>query len=152
MKITKRGEYALRVLLALASVYDEGRTLNLREISEEEKLPVKFLEQIMIILKKAGLVQSTQGQHGGYALSISPKEMTLGKIIRTIEGPLAPIGTRAEIEKRIQQSGRAAGLYFALLEVRDAVSKILDKKTLADVYEKSLELAQSKPQHQMYYI
>ena len=64
MKITKRGEYALRTLLALAFVYGQ-RTLSLREISEQERLPVKFLEQIMMVLKRSDFVESTKGKHGG---------------------------------------------------------------------------------------
>ena len=151
MKITKKGEYALKALLALAFVYGE-RTINLRQISKQEKISYKFLEQIMILLKKAGFVQSIQGKYGGYSLSRSPKEITLGQVIRTVEGPLSPIGTAAEIKKRIQTEGQHTGLYYALLEVRDAISDILDKKSLADICEKSLELSGSKTPYQMYYI
>ena len=151
MKITKRGEYALKALLALAFVYEQ-RTLNLREIARQEEIPAKFLEQIMILLKKTRLVKSTQGKHGGYSLTRSPRRITLGEIIRAVEGPLAPVATKAEIEERIRQNDRAAGLYCVFLEVRNVISEILDKKTLADVCEKTLELAQSKSSHQMYYI
>lgn len=151
MKITKRGEYALQTLLALSFVYGE-RTLSLREISEQEDLPVKFLEQIMMLLRRAGLVESTKGKHGGYTLARPPKAITLGEIIRTVDGPLAPIATAAHIQKCIEKSDRQAGLYCFLLDVRNAVAEILDKRTLADVCEKSLELARSKPAHQMYYI
>lgn len=151
MKITKKGEYALKALLALSLTYGE-RTLNLREIAKQEKIPYKFLEQIMILLKKVGFVQSTQGKYGGYALARSPKSITLGEIIRAVEGPLSPIGTVAEIKKRIQAETEHPGLYVALLEVRDAVAEILDKKTLADVCEKSRELSGGKSTYQMYHI
>src|SRR3990167_7294939 len=116
MKITKKGEYALKTLLALASVYDE-RTLALREIAKEEKIPYKFLEQIMILLKKTRFVKSTQGKFGGYALARAPKEITLGEIIRAVEGPLSPIGTKTEIKKRIQTEEHHPGLYCILLDV-----------------------------------
>ena len=151
MKITKRGEYAIKTLLALAFTYGE-RTVNLREIARQEKIPYKFLEQIMILLKKAELIQSVQGKHGGYSLSRSPKEITLGQVIRMIEGPLSPIGTATEIRKRIQNESHYPALYVAFLEVRDAIADILDKKTLAEVCEKSLELSGSKSPYQMYYI
>jgi Rrf2 family protein len=150
MKITKKGEYALRTLLALACVYGE-RTISLREIAEQEKISYKFLEQIMILLKKMRFVESTQGKFGGYALARSPKEITLGEIIRAVEGPIAPIGTTAEIKRKIQSEEKHRGLYQAFLEVRDAISEILDHKTLADVLEQSLELSRSKS-FQMYYI
>ena len=103
-------------------------------------------------MKKNGIVRSIQGKHGGYLLNRAPKDITLGEVIRIIDGPLAPIGTKAEIEKRIQTNDLASGLYSVLLSVRDAISDILDKYTLADACEKSLELAQSKKSHQMYYI
>lgn len=151
MKLTKKGEYGLRALLALASVY-EDRTLSLREISKQEKIPYKFLEQIMMLLKKTGFLQSTKGKHGGYSLSRSPKRITLGEIIRAVEGPLSPVGTVEEIKKRIRSEEQHPGLYHALLDVRNAIAEILDKKTLVDVCQKSLELTGSKSAHQMYYI
>lgn len=151
MKLTKRGEYGLKALLALACVYGQ-KTLSLREISVQEKLPVKFLEQIMMVLKRNGFVESVKGKHGGYSLSRPPAEIKIGEIIRAVEGPLAPVGTAREIEKKIQKEEHHAGLYSILLDVRNAIADILDKKTLADVCEKSLELARQKPERQMYYI
>ncbi len=151
MKITKKGEYALKALLCLVEVYPH-KTRSLREIAQREKLPLKFLEQIMMILKRHGIVQSTKGKLGGYCLAEPPAEITLGKIIRAVEGPLAPIANAEEIQKSIHRDERHAGLYLALLEVRNAISEILDKTTLEDIYEKSLELMRSKPTYSMYYI
>lgn len=150
MKITKKGEYALEALLDLAGCYGE-KTLNLRELSESNKISYKFLEQIMTILKQTGFVESSKGKFGGYTLSRSPKQITLGEIIRTIEGPLSPIASAAEMKKRIRQ-GRHPGLYFALLEVRNAIADIMDQKSLADVIEKSLELDRRAASSPMYYI
>jgi Rrf2 family protein len=126
--------------------------MSLREISTQEKLPVKFLEQIMMVLKRNNFVESVKGKHGGYSLSRPPAALTIGKIIRAVEGPLAPVGTAREIERKIQKEEHHAGLYSVLLDVRNAIADILDKKTLADVCEKSLELARQKPERQMYYI
>jgi len=151
MKITKRGEYALKALLALAFVHGQ-RTLNLREISEQEKLPVKFLEQIMMVLKRGGFVQSTKGKHGGYALSRTPREITVGEIIRVVDGPLAPLASAKEIESQIQREEHHPGLYAVLLDVRNAISEILDHKSLADICSRSLELAHAHPKNQMYFI
>ena len=152
MKITKKGEYALRTLLVLASIYEEGKTLSLHEIAETENLPIKFLEQIMMTLKRARFVQSAKGKRGGYFLSRPPKEITLGEIIRAVEGPLAPFLTAKEIEERIQNTNRNGGLYEAFLDVRNAIADILDKKTLADVLERSYELSLSNSAQPMYYI
>ena len=152
MKITKKGEYALRTLLVLASVYEQKKTLTLHEIANKENLPEKFLEQIMMPLRRARLVHGEKGKHGGYVLSRSPKDITLGEVIRVIDGPLAPLLSGSEIERRIKNHDRHASLYMVFLDVRNAISEILDKKTLADVLEKSLELAWSNQSHQMYYI
>ncbi|MBI2167709.1 MAG: Rrf2 family transcriptional regulator [Candidatus Omnitrophica bacterium] len=151
MKLTKKGEYALRALLRLSANYPQ-KSLSLREISERERLPVKFLEQIMMVLKRSGLVESTKGKQGGYTLARRPEEITLGEIIRVIEGPIAPFGTALEIEKRIQKKDPHAGLFACLLEVRNAIAEIVDKKTLADICEKSRELCHSENSHPMYYI
>lgn len=147
MKITKRGEYALRTLLVLAANHERGTVYSLHQIAEKENLPVKFLEQIMMILKRAHFVTSTKGKHGGYLLARSPKEITLGEIIRTVDGPLSPFLTAQEIEGRIKSSEHA-GLYATFLDVRNAISQILDKTTLADILDKSAQFT-SGP---MYYI
>ncbi len=151
MKITKRGEYALRTLLALAFVYGQ-KTLSLREISQRERLPVKFLEQIMMTLKRNDLVLSTKGKHGGYSLSRPPQEIMVGEIIRVIDGPLAPIGSLKEMNRAIQKDERHPGLYSVLLDVRNAISEILDHKSLADICLRSQELCRSQGDRQMYYI
>ena len=151
MKLSKKGEYGLKALLALASIHDE-RTLSLRNISRQDKIPYKFLEQIMTLLKKTGFVQSTKGKYGGYSLSRPPEKITLGDVIRTVEGPLSPVGTVSEIKKKIRSEEQHPGLYHVLLDVRNAVAEILDHKTLADVCKKSRELTGSKSTHQMYYI
>ena len=152
MKITKKGEYALRALVILASAYEGKETLTLRQITERDKLPFKFLEQIMIGLKRARLVLSTKGKHGGYVLSRHPKEITLGEIIRVVDGPLAPILSAEEMEHRIEEDDKHAGLYTVLLDVRNAISTILDKRTLADILEISIERASAKRGGPMYYI
>ena len=152
MKITKKGEYSLRSLLVLATTYDSKETITLREISEREDLPFKFLEQIMMDLKRARLVRSTKGKYGGYALARHPKEITLGEIIRVVDGPLAPILSAEEMEQRIEANDRNSALYTVLLDVRNAIAKILDKRTLADILEISLERSWAKANSQMYYI
>lgn len=151
MKITKKGEYGLHALLALANAYGL-KTLSLREISGYERIPYKFLEQIMALLRKTGLVHSIKGKFGGYSLSCPPKQITVAQIVRAIEGPVSPLETEVEIKKRIQTEDRHPGLYSILLDVRNAVSEILDQTTLADVCEKSQEMMGSKSGDTMYYI
>ena len=150
MKITKKGEYALEALLDLAFLYGE-KTVTLRELSVKNRISYKFLEQIMMVLKRNGFVESTKGKFGGYRLARSPKNISLGEVIRAVDGSLSPIATTPEIKKLAKQD-KHPGLYFTFLEVRNAVADILDQKSLADVCEKSLELGGSKLNYQMYYI
>src|SRR5512132_1283863 len=92
MKLSKRGEYALRALIDLGLARELGRPqLQISELAEKEKLPVKFLEQILVQLKRAGYLDSKRGKNGGYSLRKPLKEIMIGDVIRSLEGPLAPI-------------------------------------------------------------
>ncbi|HNC84638.1 MAG TPA: Rrf2 family transcriptional regulator, partial [Nitrospira sp.] len=90
MKFSKKSEYGLRALLELCETYG-GRVLQRHEIAERQNIPVEFLEQILLALKRAGLLASRRGIRGGYSLIKSPEEITLGQVIRILDGPLAPI-------------------------------------------------------------
>ena len=83
MKLSKRGEYALRSLINLGIAFEVGRSLvQVSEIVEKEKLPIKFLEQIVQALKEAGIVVSVRGKFGGYRLAKPPREITIGQVVR----------------------------------------------------------------------
>ncbi len=142
MKITKKGEYALEALLDLALFYGD-KVLTLRQLSIKNRIPYKYLEQIMTVLKRNHFIESTKGKFGGYCLARSPKKITLGEVIRAIEGSLSPIATTTEMKKRTKED-KHPGLFFTFLEVRNAIADILDQTTLADVCDKSLELSGSK--------
>jgi Rrf2 family protein len=90
MKVTKKGEYAMRALVDLALNYKKGMR-QIQDIVREETIPEKFLEQILIILKNAGIIQSKRGIGGGYLLSRSPDKISLGEVIRVIDGPIGPM-------------------------------------------------------------
>lgn len=151
MKLSRRGEYAIRCLMTLSFNYGRG-VLQLSEISRNEEIPFKFLEQIMILLKQGDIVKSQKGKHGGYQLSRQPEAITLGEIVRLIEGPLAPIANERELKKMIKERGRHCGIYSVLLDVRNAVADILDHQTLASLCERTLELRQKGVEANMYFI
>jgi len=151
MKVSKRGEYALRALLALGYNYEKG-LLQLKQIASREAIPYKFLEQIMIPLKKAEIVKSRKGRHGGYQLSRPPEQIRLGEIIRLIEGPLAPFADESELKRLVAEKGRHAGLYSMLLDVRNVVSNIIATQSLADLCQKNLELQEGTEESYMYFI
>jgi Rrf2 family protein len=132
MKLSKRGEYGIRALCHLAVRHDRG-VIHIASIAEQESLPSKFLEGILLQLKRAGIVKSRRGVEGGYALSRLPKEIMLGEVIRVLDGPLAPLGSAEELHAMMARHPRQAGLYGVLLDVRNAASEILDRTSLADV-------------------
>lgn len=135
MKFSKKSEYGLRALLELCETYG-GRVLQRHEIADRQNIPVEFLEQILLALKRAGLLASRRGVRGGYSLIKSPEEITLGQVIRILDGPLAPIGC---VSKTAYQkcsdcpyaAKASCPLQEAMGEVRDAIANILDHYTLS---------------------
>ena len=138
MTLSRKARYALRALYALAS--DEARgPMLIADLAERERIPHKFLELILLELRNAGILRSKKGKGGGYALARAPREITLGQIIRVIDGPLAPIpcvSERAYVRCEECVSEEACGTRMVMKEVRDAVARILDGTTLADVGER----------------
>lgn len=134
MKLSRRSEYGLRALQALAASYGEG-PLPTRDLAESNRIPVKFLEQILLQLKHAGIVRSRRGPSGGYLLARAPQEITLGKVVRALDGPLAPISCASQTayERCSCPDESTCGLRQVMLKVRDAVADIMDHTTLADV-------------------
>jgi len=136
MKLSKKGEYALRSLINLGIAAEVGRSLvQVAELADNEQLPVKFLEQIMQALKEARLVESERGKFGGYRLAKPAKKITIGEVVRLIDGPLAPIGcvSQSAYEKCTCPDEAHCGLRMLMLDVRNAIAGILDRYTLADV-------------------
>ncbi len=141
MKLSLRGEYALRALLVLALHY--GKTvIRIQEISKEQNLPKRFLEQILNDLKSAGLVQSRRGVAGGYRLARRPEEITLATVVRHVEGALAPISCVSErfYEKCSCPDEARCAIRDVMKEVREAVVKIAERVTLADLCERARKL------------
>lgn len=136
MRLSKKGEYALRAIVDLSLNYKKG-SVQIHEISEREKIPEKFLEQILLELKKAGLLQSRRGAGGGYSLIKPPAEITLAQVIRIIDGPLAPLGCVSKWAHISCPEERNCGLYSVMLEVRNAIAKILEGVTFDEVCQKT---------------
>lgn len=134
MRLSKKSEYALRALIDLTHHY-AGGPVRREEIARRQNIPVVFLEQILLTLKAAGLVESRRGASGGYYLIKPPRAITLGRVIRLLDGPLAPIGcvSRTAYEKcrdcPYSKQPRCP-IRGVMLDVRNAVSKILDNFTV----------------------
>jgi Rrf2 family protein len=149
MRLSKRGEYGLRAMIYLASMSDPDKPysmMQIKDISRHDNIPIKFLEQILLTLKNAGLLQSKKGFGGGYYLAKSSSAINLGHIIRVLDGPLAPIRCVSQMayEPCDCPNEATCGLRMVMGDVRNAIADILDNTTLADVIERvnkiSLEL------------
>jgi Rrf2 family protein len=141
VKISKRGEYALRALIDLGIAFELGwPMLQISELASKEKLPIKFLEQIFTQLKSAGYVASRRGKFGGYSLARPMNRIKFGEVIRLIDGPLAPIRCVSQMSyERCSCPDEAhCGLRMLMFDVRNAISTILDRYTLADIVEITL--------------
>ena len=131
--LSKKTQYSLRALYALSRAY--GRSLLIADMAEQERIPKKFLEQILLKLKSQGLVSSKKGKGGGYALAGRPDTITLGQVIRMVEGPLAPLPCASETAYRKCDEcidDRYCETRLVMRDVRNATAHILDKTTLAD--------------------
>jgi Rrf2 family protein len=132
--ISKRTQYGLKAMQILARRYREGPIM-IGSIAREESIPLKFLE-----LKSHGLLESKLGRKGGYRLSRPPSSVTVGSIIRMMEGPLAPIPCASETAYRPCDECKdieSCGTRIIMREVRDAISDVLDRTTLADLLHKT---------------
>ncbi|MBU5614700.1 RrF2 family transcriptional regulator [Geomonas azotofigens] len=136
--ISKKTKYGLKALIYLARQYEQGPIL-IADLARDENIPKKFLESILLALKNSGILQSRKGKGGGYYLGRSPRQITMGQAIRVMEGPLAPVQCVSETAyAKCTECGNenTCGIRLVMKDVRDAIAKIVDHTTLADVLER----------------
>jgi Rrf2 family cysteine metabolism transcriptional repressor len=134
MKLSKRSEYGLRALLDLAKG-ERDTPVSLKELADRNNLPFKFMEHIFLSLRNAGIVLSHAGTRGGYTLSRHAGEIFLGEVIRTLDGTIAPVSCTSKIayEPCTCPDESTCPLRLAMDQVRDAIVKVVDNTSLADV-------------------
>ncbi len=134
MRLSRRSEYGLRALIDLADHVDRG-PVPLATLADRNHLPGKFLEQILASLKHAGIVRTTLGAHGGYAMAVDPASVSVGRVIRLLDGALAPIGcvSLRYYEPCTCPDEATCQLRDLMIDVRDSMLAILDRETLADL-------------------
>ncbi len=134
MKLSKKTDYALRALMSLIGKRSEERPIPIRELAEENDISQRFLEQIMLDLKRVGWVKSVAGRDGGFLLAKPPDELTIGQIVRHFDGVLAPLGcvSATAYEPCSQESKCRFRRVF--LDIRNYIALRLDKLTLAEAY------------------
>ena len=137
MKISTKGRYALRMMLDLA-LQEGKRPVALREIADRQEISVKYLEQIVSVLARAGYLKSIRGPQGGYVLTREPKDYTVGDILRLTEGSLAPVEC---LETEWKLCARADHCVTLKLwkELDQAVRQVVDHRTLEDLVREQKE-------------
>lgn len=132
--LSQRSKYALRAMTMLA-VSKPGDLVLVADIAKQRKVPRKFLELILLDLKKRGLLHAKRGKNGGYCLARPPNKITFGEIVRITDGPLAPLACASLTAYRKCddcEDEKLCGIRRIMRSVRDASAAILDKQTLAD--------------------
>jgi Rrf2 family protein len=140
--LSKKSKYGLKALLVLGQEAGRGPVL-VSEIANREAIPQKFLEAILLELKRHGIVESKKGKGGGYFLRRRPGDITFGEVIRVLDGPLAAVSCVSQTAYMTCAEcidEETCGVRIAMKEVRDATARILDNRTLADVNTKVARL------------
>lgn len=137
MHITHKGDYALKAVLYLSLHYNKDSVVTIHELAQELDIPVKFLEQVLLELKKGGFLESKRGVKGGYHLSRPPKEIRVGDVVRFIDGPVEPI---ACANTKAAYKG-CADIYKCVfrdiwVKVYESVSHIIDGVSFEDICNK----------------
>jgi Rrf2 family protein len=144
--LRNKTKYALKALQVLAKEYGQGPVL-ISEIARRERISPKFLELILLELKNQGVVQSKKGKGGGYFLARSPQAVSVGQIVRMMEGPLAPlpcVSKTSYMRCAECRDERTCGIRIVMKDVRDATARILDSTSLADVLKRVESVVQGK--------
>ena len=136
MKISTRGRYALRLMLDLA--LHEGEYVSIKSISQRQEISSKYLEQIIISLTKSGFVKGLRGPQGGYMLSRTPEEYTIGMILELMEGELVPVACMEDNPNKCSRSESCVTL-DVWKQINDAISNVVDNITLADLVRNHAE-------------
>ncbi len=145
MRVSTRGEYGMRAMVALAHHYGSG-PLSIADIARESSVPPAYLEQLIAPLRRAGIVDSKRGAHGGYVLSRAPENIKVGDVFRVMEGPIAPMECVSEDETD-QTCPLIDGCETrpVWLKLRDSIVDAIDSQTLADLIATPPAPAPSSP-------
>ena len=149
MRITTKGDYATRALRDLALHYGSG-PIPIDQIAVRQSLPVRYLEQLLLTLRRAGILQSKRGVKGGYTLAKPPAEITLGAILRAVDGPVEPISCLAEAPRKPCPREAVCALRGVWSDIHRAVAAIVDHTTLQDICDPSQAVAAGPDDQQIF--
>jgi Rrf2 family transcriptional regulator, cysteine metabolism repressor len=149
MKLSTKGRYGVKAMLDLA-IHSSAGQIALKNIAERQDISENYLEQLFAILRKAGLVKSVRGAQGGYILSQAPENITVGAILRALEGSLAPVECVMETDPiRCGRSGKCV-TKFIWEKIRDKVNDVVDSITLADLIEEHKKSSGNEDEYVFY--
>lgn len=151
MKLSTKGRYGVRAMFDLAMRYGSG-PISLRSIAERQGLSEHYLEQLIATLRKSGLVKSVRGAYGGYILAYEPKEITVGDVIRALEGPIAPadcVSEESEFQCEFTEDCVTRMIWERL---KTKIDQVLDEMNLDDLCQFALEKQHNQDEGFMYHI
>ena len=137
--LSKKAKYGLQAVLQLAEEFGHGSVL-ISDLAAKQQIPKKFLEQILLELKNAGILQSKSGKGGGYSLSRGPQQVTFGQVIRVLDGPFAPVPcvSKTAYARCAECADEAScAIRIVMADVREATSNILDRTTFSEALDRS---------------
>jgi Rrf2 family protein len=144
--ISQKAKYALRALISLAQA-PKGEPLFTSDIAEQQSIPKKFLEQILLDLKRHGILVSRRGKFGGYQLLKDPADITFGSVLRIIDGPIAPLPCLSRIAYRRCDDCKSEGnceIRRVFAEVTQATREVLDTRTIADAIQAGVVISEDE--------
>ena len=138
--LSQKAKYALQALAYLSERYENNSLVLIGTIANEKKIPIKFLEAILCELRNHDILTSVRGRSGGYRLAEAPKKISLARVIRVIDGPIALLTcVSLNFYKECENCDRkTCGINPVMAEARDAILKVLEKRTLMDITDKSV--------------
>lgn len=148
MKLSTKGRYGLKAMFELALHYGEG-PIPLKNVAESQGISEHYLEQLIAVLRKNGLVQSVRGSQGGYMLIEAPRKITVGDIIRVLEGEIAPADCVTEDSNACERENKCV-TKLVWIKIRDSINEVIDSITLEDMLEDYNDM--NNDNEYMYYI
>lgn len=148
MKLSSKGRYGVRAMLELALHYNQG-SIPLKVVAQNQDISDTYLEQLISVLRKSGLVKSVRGAQGGYMLARDPAEITVGDVVRALEGPIAPVECVGEVDSPCLRADKCVSRNL-WARLRDKMNEVLDATTLADMCQEVEALNNSD--NYMYFI
>jgi Rrf2 family protein len=143
MNITFKGDYALKIILDLA-LLPQGEQTQMKDIAQRQDIPLKFLEQIVLELKRAGYLRTIRGPKGGLVLAKVPGQITLGEIVRLVEGPTSPIGCVSSTRYTPCNFERRCVFKPVWQAIKERTNEVLDSLTFADMLERTIQLERNQ--------